>query len=159
MSARLRAIALLVSFGMLVALSTAATARGPAALTLTASARSVPFLGSVTFVAAVDPPAAGQQVSILDASGLVLASGTTGTDGTFSTEVRPGANLVAHASSLGVDSAPVSVGVRPLMTLTSGPVRPFDDVTVRGTFKPVRQGQPITVELQHRGQVVETKRP
>jgi peptidoglycan hydrolase-like protein with peptidoglycan-binding domain len=159
MSVRLRVTAVLASFGMLVALSTVASARGPAALSLTASGKTVAFHGTVTFMAAVAPPVAGQEVSILDASGLVLASGTTGTDGRFSTDVEPEANLVAHASSLGVDSAPVSVGVRPLVTLTSSPVRLFDDVTVRGTFKPVRQGQRVTVELQHRGQVVGTKRP
>ncbi|MEO8423542.1 MAG: L,D-transpeptidase family protein [Actinomycetota bacterium] len=149
---------MLASFAMLVALSTVASARGPAALTLTASAKNVSFHGSVTLVAEVDPPTSGQAVSILDVSGLVLDSGTTGTDGTFSTDVQPEANLIAHASSLGVDSAPVSVGVRPLMTLTSGPVRPFAAVTVRGTFAPVRQGQSVTLELQHRGQVVSTKR-
>lgn len=159
MSGRLRVIAVLASFAMLIALSTAASARGPAALTLTASTKNVVLHESVTFTAAVDPPVAGQEVGILDASGLVLASGTTEADGMFSTDVRPEANLVAHASSLGVDSAPVSVGVRPLVTLTSGAVRLFDDVTVRGTFKPVREGQLVKVELQHRGQVVETKRP
>ena len=65
---------------------------------------------------------------------------------------------MAHASSLGVDSTSVSVGVRPLMKLASGAVRLFDTVTVRGTFKPVREGQSVTVELQHRGRVVATKR-
>src|SRR4029079_4730887 len=68
------------------------------------------------------------------------------------------ANMVVHASSLGVDSPPVSVGVRPLMTLASGAVRPFDDVAVHGTFKPARPGLRVTVELQHRGSVVATKR-
>jgi hypothetical protein len=159
MSARLRATAVLASFATLVALSTAASARTSTALTLTASSKNVAFHESVTFVATMDPPVAGQAVSVLDASGLVLASGTTGTDGGFSTDVRPEANLVAHATSLGVESAPVSVGVRPLMTLSSGALRLFDDVTVRGTFRPVREGQPVTVELQHRGDVVATKRP
>jgi hypothetical protein len=159
MSARPRAIAALASFAMVVALSTAASARGAAPLTLTASAKNVAFHGSVTFVASVDPPVAGQEVAILDSSGLVLASGITGADGTFSSDFSPEANVVAHASSLGVDTAPVSVGVRPLVTLTSGAVRLFDNFTVRGTFKPVLPGQPVTVELQHRGQVLQTKRP
>jgi L,D-transpeptidase catalytic domain/Putative peptidoglycan binding domain len=158
MSARLKVTAALVPLAMLAALSTAASARA-SAVTLTASARNVDFRGSVTLVTTVDPSVAGQVVSILDASGVELASGTTGADGTFSTDVRPHANLVAHASSLGVDSAPVSVGVRPLMTLSSGAVRLFDDVKVRGTFKPVREGQAVTVELQHRGEVVGTERP
>jgi hypothetical protein len=144
---------------MLVGVSTEASARGAAAPRLTASARNVAFHESVTLVVTVEPPVADQDVAILDASGLVLVSGTTGTDGTFSSDVRPEANLVVHASSLGADSSPVSVGVRPLMTLTSGPVRPFTAVSVRGTFNPVRRDQLVTVELQHRGQVVATKRP
>ena len=158
MSARQRVIAVLASLALLVALSSDASARGAAGLTLTASSKNVAFHGLVTLVAAVEPAVAGQEVSIVDASGVVIASGTTGTDGTFSVDVRPAANIVVHASSLGVDSAPVSVGVRPLMTLTSGAVRLFDDLTVRGTFRPARQGLRVTVELQHRGDVVATKR-
>ena len=107
MSVRLKATAVLASFTMLVALSTAASARTSAALTLTASSKNVVFRESVTLVASVDPPVAGQQVSILDAAGIEVASGTTGSDGRFSTDARPEANLVAHASSLGVDSTPV----------------------------------------------------
>ena len=158
MCARLRAAAVLASFGLVVTLSTAASAGDPGSLTLTASAKNVAFHESVTLVATVDPPVTDQEVSIVDPSGLVLVSGSTRADGTFSADVRPEANLVVHASSLGVDSAPVSVGVRPIVTLSSGAVRLFDDVTVRGTFEPVRQGQPVTVELQHRGEVVATKR-
>ncbi len=123
MSARPKLIAVLASFGMLVALSGPASARGTAGITLTASSKNVAFHGIVTLVASVQPAVAGQDVSIVDASGLVLASGMTGSDGTFSVDVRPAANVVVHASSLGVDSAPVSVGVRPLVTLTSGAVR------------------------------------
>ena len=158
MSARQKVIAVLISLGMLVALSSPVSARGTAGLTLTASSKNVAFHGIVTLVATVAPAVAGQEISIVDASGQVLASGATGSDGTFSTDVHPAANIVVHASSLGLDSAPVSVGVRPLVTLTSGAVRLFDDVTVRGTFKPVRQGLRVTVELQHRGDVVSTKR-
>ena len=158
MSARQKIIAVLASFGMLVALSSPASARGTAGITLTASSKNVAFHGIVTLVASVEPAVAGQEISIVDASGLVLASGITGSDGTFSTDMHPAANVVVHASSLGVDSSPVSVGVRPLVTLTSGAVRLFDDVTVRGTFKPVRQGLRVTVELEHRGDVVSTKR-
>jgi hypothetical protein len=158
MSARQKVIAVFGSFGMLVALASPAFARGSAGLSLTASSRSVAFHGIVTLVATVEPAVAGQAVSIVDASGAAIASGTTGSDGSFSVDVRPAANVVVHASSLGVDSSPVSVGVRPLVTLTSGAVRLFDDVTVRGTFKPVRQGLRVTVELQHRGDVVSTER-
>ena len=117
MSARQKVIAVLASLGMLVALSSAASARGIAGLTLTASSKNVAFHGLVTLVATVEPAVAGQEVSIVDASGVVDRVRDDGTDGTFSVDVRPAANVVVHASSLGVDSAPVSVGVRPLVTL------------------------------------------
>ena len=160
MSFRRKAAAFLVAFALSVALSTPAFARGPAtAVTLTASSTSVTFGESVTFTAAVVPPVAGSAVSILDASGSILASGATVADGTFTANVQPHANLVVHATSSAVDSASVSVGVRPIVTLASSPIRLFDDVTIRGTFKPARQGSAVTVELQHRGDVVATKRP
>ena len=69
MSARQKVIAVLVSLGMLVALSSPASARGTAALTLTASSKNVAFHGIVTLVATVAPAVAGQEISIVDASG------------------------------------------------------------------------------------------
>jgi hypothetical protein len=160
MSVRLKPAALLVAFALSVALSTPAFARGPAtALTLTASSTSVMFGASVTLTVAVVPPTAGSAVSILDVSGAILASGATVADGTFTANVQPDVNLVVHATSSGVDSTSVSVGVRPIVTLASSPVRLFDDVTIRGTFEPARQGSAVSVELQHRGEVVATKRP
>ncbi len=152
-------VACALSVALSAAFSGAAFARGPTGLTLAASATSVTFGGSVALTVAVAPPAAGVAVSILDAAGSILASGTTLSDGSYTADVQLDANLLAHASSNGVDSASVSVGVRPIVTLQSSPVRLFDDVTIRGTFKPVRQGTGVTVELQHRGDVVATKRP
>ncbi len=160
MSVRLKLAGLLVAFALSVALSTPVFARGPAtALTLTASSTKVTFGASVTLTATVVPPTVGLAVSVLDASDAILASGATAADGTFTANVQPDANMVVHATSSGVDSIPVSVGVRPIVTLASSPVRLFDDVTIRGTFKPARQGSAVTVELQHRGDVVATKRP
>jgi len=149
----------LAAIATLIALTGVAPARAIGALTLTASAKRVTFHDPVTLVVTVEPVVAGQAVSILDAAGIELASGVTGADGSFSADVRPDANLIAHASSLGMDSAPVAVGVRPIVRVTSGPVRLFDAMRIRGTFEPVRQGEPVTVELRHRGRVVATKRP
>lgn len=159
MSVRVRtAAAIAAAFSIALAMPAFAQAPAPT-VTLTASSRNVTFGEAVTFVAAVDPPVAGQSLSILDASGATLASGTTGSSGTFVVDVEPDASLVAHAWSLGVNSGSVPVGVRPVVTLTSSPVRLFDTVAIRGTFRPVRQGERVAVELQHRGQAVATKRP
>jgi hypothetical protein len=158
MSTRMRSVAVVAALATIVAMSAPARARDTAGVTLSASSENVTFGDAVTLVVSIDPAVAGQAVSILDAGGVDLASGATGQDGTFQVSVEPRANLVVHASSLGLDSAPVSVGVRPVLTLTSSPVRQFDAVTVRGTFKPIRPGLPVTIELQHRGIAVATKR-
>ncbi len=136
-----------------------AVAGGVSSVTLTASAEQVTFGETVTLTASTVPAVVGEPVAIVDASGDELASGATGQNGSFSAQVQPKANLVAHASVQGVDSSPVSVGVRPIMTLRSGAVRLFDDIRVRGTFRPIRQGERVTIELQHQGTVVATKRP
>ena len=136
-----------------------AVAGGVTSVTLTASVEQVTFGETVTLTASTVPAVVGEPVAIVDASGDELASGATGQNGSFSADVQPKANLMAHASVQGVDSSPVSVGVRPIMTLRSGAVRLFDDIRVRGTFRPIRQGERVTIELQHQGTVVATKRP
>jgi peptidoglycan hydrolase-like protein with peptidoglycan-binding domain len=153
-STTLSALAVMALMSALV-VQTPALARGTSAVTLSASTKNVTFGERVTLTASTDPAV---PVAIVDASGIELASGTTGQNGSFSVELQPKANLTAHASAQGVDSSPVSVGVRPVMTLRSGAIRLFDDVSVRGTFRPIRQGERVTIELQHRGTVVGTKR-
>ena len=164
MSSRPRALIAVAALAVLAlvwapALLAPAVAAGASTVTLTASAEQVTFGETLTFTASTVPAAVGEPVAILDASGDELASGTTGQDGSFSAPVHPKANLLAHASVQGMDSSAVSVGVRPIMTLRSGAVRLFDDVRVRGTFRPIRQGERVTIELQHRGTVVAAKRP
>jgi hypothetical protein len=159
MSARPKVVAVLASLAMVVAMAIQAQARGASAVSLSASVSTVTFGDDVTFVVAVEPSAPGQPVSIVDADGVEIASGSIGQDGTFRAVVEPRENLVVHASSLGVDSTSVDVAVRPVMTLTAGPVRLFDLLTVRGTFRPIRPGLQVTIELQHRGDAVATKRP
>jgi len=152
----LAALSVLVSVALL---AVPALARGVGTVTLTASDRAVVFGHGVTLTATIQPAAAGESVEILDAKGGTLAAGVTDAAGTFAAAVRPAANLVAHASWDGVDSASVSVGLRPVMKLGRGPIRLFDTLVVRGSFKPVRAGAAVTVELQHRGSVVATTHP
>lgn len=135
-----------------------AVAAETSTVSLTASTDRVTFGETVRLTASTVPAVVGEPVAILDASGDELASGTTGQNGSFSADVQLKANLLAHASVLGMDSPTVSVGLRPVMTLRSGAIRLFDDVRVRGTFRPIRQGERVTIELQHRGTVVGTKR-
>jgi hypothetical protein len=161
MSARHRLVVVLATVSVFAAASWPGTsfARDPSSVSLSSSTTRVTFGDAVTLTATVAPAAAGQDVAILDAAGAAIASGTTDQHGSFSVDVKLRANLVAHASSGGVDSSTVSVGVRPVVTLQRSPVRLFDDVRIRGTFHPVRAGTAVTVELQHRGKIVATKRP
>lgn len=164
MSARSKALVVVAALAVLAFLGAPtllapAVAGGVSTVTLTASAESVTFGETVTLTASTVPAVVGEPVAILDASGDEVASAMTGQDGSFSAHVQPKANLLVHASVQGVDSSPVSVGVRPVMTLRSGAIRLFDDVPVRGTFRPIRQGARVTIELQHRGNVIATKRP
>lgn len=135
-----------------------AAAGGVSSVTLVASSEQVAFGETVTLTATTVPAVVGEPIAILDASDVQLASGSTDQNGSFSAEVQPKANLVAHASAQVAESSSVAVGVRPVMTLRSGGIRLFDDVRVRGTFRPIRQGERVTIELQHRGSVVATKR-
>ncbi len=159
MPARRRPVAALVVLAIMVLTAAPAHAREAGTVSLKASAHAVTFGQPVTLTARVQPAAAGEAVSILNAAGAQVASGTTGADGTFAATVEPDANLAVHASWQGVDSQTVSVGLRPVMTVRSSPIRLFDRVTVRGTFAPVRAGKPVTIQLQHRGAVVATAHP
>jgi len=68
-----------------------------------------------------------------------LGAGATGSDGTFSATFSRGQPFAQHRRSR--DSAPVSR--RPaVMTLHSGAIRLFDDVTIRERSSPVREGRP-----------------
>jgi hypothetical protein len=163
MSARPRVLVAAVALAVLAfvwapTLLSPAAAGGVSSVTLVASAEQVTFGEAVTLTASTAPAVVGEAIAILDASGVELASGSTGQDGSFSADVQPKANLLVHASVQGVDSLEVSVGVRPVMTLRSGMIRLFDDVRVRGTFRPIRQGERVTIELQHLGTAVATKR-
>ena len=163
MPARFKALIAVVAFAVLAfmwvpTLLSPAVAGGVSSVALVASAERVTFGETVTLTATTVPAVVGEPIAILDASGAQLVSGSTDQNGSFSAEVQPKANLLAHASVQAVESSPVAVGVQPVMTLRSGGIRLFDDVRVRGTFRPIRQGERVTIELQHRGTVVATKR-
>ncbi len=159
MSDRRRPVAALAVFALVALLAAPAEAQSAGSVTLSASSRAVTFGRTVTLTAAIQPPVTGEAISILNAAGDPIASGTTAADGTFTTTVRPSANLAAHASWQGIDSSTISVGLRPVVTLRSGAIRLFDRVTIHGTFAPVRVGEAMTVELRHGGSVVATAHP
>ncbi|MFN8233210.1 MAG: L,D-transpeptidase family protein [Actinomycetota bacterium] len=162
MSARRRTVAALVVCLILVvgvlgsgALPADARTTG---VTLTASAGEVAFGTKVVLTAAVDPAVEGQAVAIVDANGRTVADGVTGPAGRFRARLVPRADLILHASSDGLDSAPVTVLVDPILVLETGTPLLYGDLQIRGRFQPARPGQDVRIQLLRAGEVVATKK-
>jgi lipoprotein-anchoring transpeptidase ErfK/SrfK len=89
-----------------------------AGVTLGADRPIVPYGETVTLVGQVDPPVAGQTVDLLvqtEAGLAPVGAAPAAADGTFSFSLVVNAPAAFVARSAGVDSAPVVVGVRPLL--------------------------------------------
>ena len=132
--------------------------RAPPRLTSTASSKNVAFHESVTFAATVDLLVAGQQVATIPRGGSSSCSGRRA-----GPAVRP-------------DVRPVGEPRRPRLVPRRGTAPRYRwafgrcdaDIRARsgcstpsrfgGRSNPSGEGQSVTVELQHRGQVASTKR-
>ncbi len=145
----------------------AALASGPAPLaaaqtaqtvTLESSVASVSYGQHVTLSGSISPPSAGQTVDIRDEAEVSVATATTDVSGAFSVDLRPDANLTLHAVWGPAVSAPVSVGVRAVVTVSLPPVHLFGRVTARGVVEPARSGQKVEVQLLRNGAVALTRR-
>ena len=124
------------------------------AVTLSASASTIDFGESVRLSGEISPPAGGQAIDIVDVTGAVLTTTTTGPAGRFSATLSPRANVILHAV-WGSDVSPdVSIGVRAVVTVHLGPVRLFDGVAVRGTIAPAVGGATVVVTLIRDGRPV-----
>jgi hypothetical protein len=103
------------------------------AVTLSASATTIDFGGSVRLTGEISPPAGGEAIDIVDAAGALLSTTTTKAGGDFSASLSPRSNVTLHAA-WGNDVSPdVSIGVRAVVTVHLGPVRLFDRAGVRGS--------------------------
>jgi lipoprotein-anchoring transpeptidase ErfK/SrfK/uncharacterized protein YjeT (DUF2065 family) len=151
------AVCLILVLGGLGAAASPAQAQ-TTGVTLVASTGVVTFGGKVVLTATVDPVAEGVGVAIVDADGRTVASGTTGSAGRFKTTLIPRADLTLHASSEGVDSAPVTVSVRPILTLGTGTALLYGDLAISGRFRPARPGLDVRIQLLRSGEVVATKK-
>jgi hypothetical protein len=124
------------------------------AVTLSASATTIEFGESVRLTGEISPPAGGQAIDIVDVTGAVLTTTTTGAAGRFSASLSPRANVTLHAVWGSDVSADVSIGVRAVVTVHLGPVRLFDGVAVRGTVGPAVGGATVAVTLTRDGRAV-----
>ena len=124
------------------------------AVTLSASASTIDFGESVRLSGEISPPAGGQAIDIVDVTGAVLTTTTTGEAGRFSASLSPRANVTLRAV-WGNDVSPdVSIGVRAVVTVHLGPVRLFDGAAVRGTVAPAVAGATVTVTLMRDGKPI-----
>jgi N-acetylmuramoyl-L-alanine amidase len=124
------------------------------AVTLSASASTIDFGESVRLSGEISPPAGGQAIDIVDVTGAVLTTTTTGGAGRFSASLSPRANVTLHAVWGSDVSLDVSIGVRAVVTVHLGSVRLFDGAAVRGTVAPAVAGAMVAVTLIRDGKPV-----
>jgi hypothetical protein len=124
------------------------------AVTLSASATTIDYGGSVRLTGQISPATGGQSVDIVDSVGSVLATTTSDAGGGFSSSVSPEANVTVHAAWQNDVSPDVSIGVRAVLTVHLGPVRLFDRAAVRGTVAPAVAGATVEVTLTRGGKPV-----
>jgi hypothetical protein len=129
------------------------------AVSLSASATSITYGGSVLLTGQISLATAGETVDIVDATGAFLATTTTSASGGFSISVSPEGNVTLHAVWQNDASTDVSIDVRALLTVHLGPVRLFDRTTVRGTVAPAVGGATVEVTLTRDGKPVADRIP
>jgi hypothetical protein len=128
-------------------------------VTLTASATTVVFGHVVRLSGQIDPPAAGESVEIRDDADVLVTSATTGSAGRFHVSIAPGGTSTLHAAWQGLDSAPVTIRVRAVVTIRTSAARLFDAVHVTGRVRPARPGEAVTVSLMRAGRAMATRKP
>jgi cell wall hydrolase len=156
---KMASVAVLLVVSSLAAPPALASFRTPDAVTLDASATTVVGGEQVKLTVTIEPASAAEQVSILDASGSVVAQGATAEDGTFAAAFAPSQSVVLRAVWGALESAPVEIRVVADLSLSvdAGPVRLFDDLRVRGRVRPAMPGADVKVLLERAGRVVATK--
>ncbi|MGH2682171.1 MAG: L,D-transpeptidase [Actinomycetota bacterium] len=130
-----------------------------AEVTLEASATVVKFGQSVVLLGTLKPapeggPAVeGQPIRIVDGEGTEVTTATTDGAGEYSASLVPRANVTLYAEwtddSLPetVQSEPVTVSVRPLLSISLRRVFLFARAKVSGRLRPAQPGERVVVEL------------
>ncbi len=150
---RLRArtvMAVLVLAGLVavpVVAPTAAAADEAPTVSLTVSPQPVSFGDAVTLSGEATPALQGQAVQIVDRDGAVVATATTTSQGTYSTQYAPRSNAWVHAEFQGATSPQVKIRVRPVLTVTLTAVHVFGTGLVRGRIRPAVPGGKVDLAL------------
>lgn len=142
-----------------VLVPTAASAQAePGTVTLGSSASTVTIGHDVKLSGEIAPANGGETVEIRDQDDATVATVTTGAAGGFSISIAPEGTRTYRALWGTVESDPVTVRVRAIVTVDMSAVRLFDEVSVRGTVEPARPGRTVDVALTAGGRVVEQRR-
>jgi hypothetical protein len=134
-------------------------AQTAASVTLDASPVQITVGQSVSLTAQVDPPAAGETVSIVDANGRVVATGTTGGAGRFGVAISPTSSTSLHAEWGALTSAETAIGVHADVRVRLGSIRLGGATDVRGHVRPAVAGARADVTLVLAGHAVATHHP
>ncbi|MDQ3952213.1 MAG: L,D-transpeptidase [Actinomycetota bacterium] len=150
--------ALLVAALVLPAAPAAYAQEAPAGVTLKAGRRVMDFGQSVILRGRIDPPSEDETISLVDADGRERATATTDAEGRYRVRVAPRRTTQYVARWLALVSEPVTVKVRPKVTVSLRAVRLFGTAQVRGTVRPVQEEGRVAVTLRRDGEAAWTRR-
>ena len=150
------ALGLIALLFVILAPATASAQTGPT-LTLAASDGSIRFGERVILSGSLAPATGGETIEIHDGTSAVVATAVTAPNGSFEVPIEPDGTDEYVAAFEGVQSAPVAVLVRAVVSVRMTNVRLFDRVKVRGEVEPARPGQQVEVQLLLGDRVVGSK--
>ncbi|HEX2057004.1 MAG TPA: L,D-transpeptidase [Actinomycetota bacterium] len=127
-------------------------------VTLRAGRRIMDFGQSVVLRGRIEPPSEGETISIVDAEGRERATATTDAEGRYRVRVSPRRTAQYTARWLALISEPVTVKVRPKVTVSLRAVRLFGTAQIRGTVAPVQEAGRVAVTLRRDGKAAWTRR-
>ncbi|HEX2195541.1 MAG TPA: L,D-transpeptidase family protein [Actinomycetota bacterium] len=136
----------------------AAAQEAPTGVTLKAGRRIMDFGESVMLRGRIDPPSEGETISLVDSEGRERATATTDAEGRYRVRVAPRRTTQYTARWLALVSTPVTVKVRPKVTVSLRAVRLFGTAQIRGTVRPVQESGRAAVTLRRDGRALWTRR-
>ncbi len=136
----------------------AAGAQTTGSVTLETSVHRVSIGARVELSGEISPPSAGQSVRVLNGTGQAVGTATTDAGGRFSVSVQPQRTDAYHAEWNGAASGEVTVSVRAVVAVRMSEIRLFGRVSIRGSVRPARPGEPVDVALVQGGRVLQERR-
>lgn len=141
-----------VLVALLVAIPVPAWGQPAPTTTMKASETHLSFGQPTILSGEITPEMADQPVDIIDEEGRRVASTETNAKGEFKVKLlRPRRNMDLRAQWAGGLSDVVPIRVRPVIELSMGAVRLFDQLRTRGKISPIDVEGPVTVQLRRNG--------